>query len=348
MAVFELDPLKDKRWGDLVDSHPHAAVFHTPQWLQALSRTYGYRPFVFTTCDEGVPLTNGIVFCGVESWLAGSKWVSLPFSDHCEPLVDSQPELQKLLSDIANRKPGNLKYVEIRPRTVETISTPEWAAQAQYWLHILDLRPELDEIYSRFHKDSIQRKIRRADREGVVLVQGRSDLLLREFYNLLILTRRRHRVPPQPFAWFQNLTASFGDRLTLRVARAGGRPIASILTLRHQNTVTYKYGCSDEQYHPLGGMARLFWQAIREAKAEGVLELDLGRTDLDNEGLIRFKDRLGAAKTLITYRQFGSKPSHSEGPLTRYIKSSMIQTVISRLPAPLFRIVGEVLYRHAG
>src|SRR5215831_4350465 len=94
MPVFELDPLRDARWNVFVDSHPHSSVFHTSQWLQALRKTYDYRPVTFTTCAPGTPLTNGIVFCEANSWLTGSKWVSLPFSDHCEPLVNGPSTLR--------------------------------------------------------------------------------------------------------------------------------------------------------------------------------------------------------------------------------------------------------------
>jgi len=349
MSVFELDPLRDARWSVFVDSHPHSSVFHTPQWLEALRKTYDYRPVTFTTCAPGMALTNGIVFCEANSWLTGSKWVSLPFSDHCEPLVNGPSTLPALLSEIADRKPGHIKFAEVRPRFAKPTSLSGWTAYMQCWLHIVDLQPGLEQLYSRLHKDSIQRKIRRADREGVVVEQGRSDLLLRDFYHLMVLTRRRHRVPPQPLAWFRNLAACFQDQLTFRVARVGGRPIASIMTLRHKNTVTYKYGCSDERYHQLGGMPRLFWETIQEAKAEGLLELDLGRSDRDNEGLARFKDHLGAARTTLMYWRFGRNSDRVEGGLARRtLKSPLVQTVLSRLPTPLFRLAGKVLYRHAG
>jgi CelD/BcsL family acetyltransferase involved in cellulose biosynthesis len=348
MPVFELDPLRDARWSLFVDSHPHSSIFHTPQWLEALRKTYGYRPVAFTTCAPGTALTNGIVFCEANSWLTGSRWVSLPFSDHCEPLVDSPSTLPAMLSEIAGRKPVSIKFAEVRPRSAELTSLAGWTAYAQYWLHILDLQPGLEQLYSHLHKDSIQRKIRRAEREGVVIEQGRSEVFLRDFYNLMVLTRRRHRVPPQPLAWFRNLAACFQSQLTVRVARVGGRPIASIMTLRHKNTVTYKYGCSDEQYHPLGGMARLFWETIQEAKAEGLVELDLGRSDLDNEGLARFKDHLGAAKATVKYWRFGQDSDRPAGLARRTLKSSLVQTVLARLPTPLFRLAGAVLYRHAG
>ena len=92
MAVYTLNPLLDSRWEDFAETHPRASIFHTPGWLEALRRTYGYEPIVYTTSAPGTPLANGIVFCRVRSWLTGDRMVSLPFTDHCEPLVEGPEE----------------------------------------------------------------------------------------------------------------------------------------------------------------------------------------------------------------------------------------------------------------
>ena len=80
------DPIGDPRWSELLDRHPAASVFHSPGWLNALRQTYGYEPFVVTT-STGPTLENGLVVCRVKGWTS-RRLVSLPFSDHCDPLVD--------------------------------------------------------------------------------------------------------------------------------------------------------------------------------------------------------------------------------------------------------------------
>jgi hypothetical protein len=348
MAVFEIDPLRDPRWTAFVDSHPHSSVFHTREWLEALSRTYHYLPTAFTTSPNGAPLASAIVFCQIDSWLTGSKLISLPFSDHCEPLIRDRPDLHALLSGISDRTSGRFKYAEIRPRCLAPETEWGWGRNGQYHFHALDLRPSIEELYARLHKDGVQRKIRRAEREGVALDQGRSELWLQQFYELLLLTRRRHRLPPQPLAWFRNLVECLGDRLTIHVARVDNRPVASILTLRHKRTLVYKYGCSDEQFHPLGAMPRLFWQAIEEAKSEQLEEFDLGRSDESNPGLVRFKDHLGAAGSHLNYWQFPGKTAVQRHGLSAALQHPLIQNILPRLPDRLFRLAGEIFYRHAG
>src|SRR5216684_7067811 len=100
MRIYQIDPTKDKRWSDLVERHPKASVFHAVGWLEALRNTYGYDPVAFTTSSPSGELNNGFVFCRVNSWLTGRRLVSLPFSDHCEPLVDTDDELKFLTRSV--------------------------------------------------------------------------------------------------------------------------------------------------------------------------------------------------------------------------------------------------------
>ncbi len=114
--VYEIDPLCDARWATLIQTHPESSVFHSPNWLAALRHVYGYEPAVVTTCSPGNGLANGLVFCRIKSWLTGRRLVSLPFSDHCEPLIDSQDELDVMLLEMKRQvEAGEWKYVEIRP-----------------------------------------------------------------------------------------------------------------------------------------------------------------------------------------------------------------------------------------
>src|SRR5579862_10013154 len=176
-SCYQLDPIKDSRWADLVRRHPKASVFHTVGWLKALRCTYGYEPVVFTTSSPVGELKNGLVFCRINSWLTGSRLVSLPFSDHCEPLCDSQEDLDFLIRYLQSTvEQENWRYLEVRQVNVSQSIVPKDALlAATYRLHVLDLRPNLDEVLRRLDKDSVQRRIRHAELAGMSERCGRSD-----------------------------------------------------------------------------------------------------------------------------------------------------------------------------
>lgn len=345
-TVYSLDPLRDPRWEALVRRHPAGSVFHTPGWLEALRRTYGYEPVTFTTSPPGAPLTGGMVFCRVESWLTGRRLVSLPFADHCAPLASAPGELAALCAFLRDECPRQgWKYVEVRPRDAGHPGLAGLAPGRPFYLHTVDLRPSLDQLFRSFHRDSVQRRIRHAERQGLTCETGRSDALLRTLHRLLVLTRRRHELPSQPFDWFRNLAASLGDALTVRVASKDGRAVAGMLTLHFGSTAVYKYGGSDAALHHLGGMPLLMWRAIEDARARGAVALDLGRSDLEARGLVAFKEHWGAARSRLCYLRWPEGAPERAAPGWGRRLGGM---VVSRLPAPLLRATGEILYRHMG
>ncbi len=343
--VYTLDPLADPRWAEFVDRHPSASVFHTPAWLSALQRTYGYTPLAYTTSPPSSSLSNGIVFCQVKSWVTGRRLVSLPFSDHCEPLLDSAGTASAVADELQRGvEARKWKYVEIRPAT-EMPRLNGAVKLPHCYLHVLDLRPAQDEILRRTHKTAVQQPVRRAEREGLVYETGNSERLLRAFYSLMVKTRRRHQVPPQPIQWFRNLVACMGERLRIRVALKDGCEIASILTLQHNDEVVYKYGCSHTAFQNLGGTAFLLWRAISEAKSAGLTQMDFGRSDANNPGLIAFKDRWGAKSRELTYMRWSRDQFRD---MTKERSAGLVKRLFGIMPDAVLQATGRILYRHIG
>lgn len=343
-----IEPLKDCRWDSFLQRHPRSSIFHTKSWLQALHRTYGYEPVAFTTTPAGEDLENAVVFCVVKSSLVRPRLVSLPFSDHTDLLLDNQSEFSNLLTLLeqgqAERK---WKSVEFRPLDCgqRFADWTNFQDGTSYVIHRLDLRPCLRELFHGLHKDSIQRKIHRASREGLKYEEGRSDSLLQDFYRLTMITRRRQALPPPPFVWFRNVVGCLGEQVKIRVARAGDRAIAAILTLFYKDTLIYKYGCSDDKFHNLGAMPFLMWRAIEDAKRHGVSELDLGRSDINNSGLITFKNRFGAKQSRVTYKKF---PGGRAAAGQQDWQLKVAKRVFAAMPERMLVLAGKLLYPHIG
>jgi hypothetical protein len=347
-----IDPLKDMRWTRFIETHPRASLFHSVPWLQALRQTYGYEPLVYTSCPPDQDLTNGIAFCRVESWLTGRRLVSLPFSDHCEPLFDDHQDAHAFICSLEGyARQQKFSYVELRPVEQEDEALRQLQVSSTYCLHHLDLTAGVEVLFRNLHKESTQRKIHRAKRERLAYQEGRSEALLNDFYLLLQLSRRRHGIPPQPRAWFGNLIQGFGEALKIRVVYRDKQPVAAIVTIGFKNTLVYKFGGSDARFHNLGGMQLLLWKSIVEAKEEGRQRFDLGRSDSDNRGLITFKDRLGATRLRMNYwryypkGQFFAGRGGLAGPAWQW---RLMRRIFSHIPNACLSAVGSLLYRHIG
>jgi CelD/BcsL family acetyltransferase involved in cellulose biosynthesis len=134
--------------------------------------------------------------------------------------------------------------------------------------------------------------------------------------------------------------------MKVRVASYRGKPVAGMVTLRHQSTLTYKYGASDDAWHRVGAVHLLFWKAIEDAHAAGCVKFDLGRTDLDDQGLLTFKDRWGAARVPLRYWRFRAA-GRASMPARDWVARYGARTA-SHVPARLRAAAGRALYRHLG
>jgi lipid II:glycine glycyltransferase (peptidoglycan interpeptide bridge formation enzyme) len=304
---------------------------------------------VFTTSPSTGELKNGLVFCRIRSWLTGRRLVSLPFSDHCEPLFESEEELVPVVNYLTGaRHARDWKYLEVRPITGGFNSENlegRFQPVTSYCLHGLDIRPTLDTIFRGLHKSCVQRRIRHAERAALTYERGNSEALLKDFYALFVLTRSRYNLPPQPYAWFSNLTSCFGKEVQIRLAYKNRLPIAAVLTLRFRNTVYYKYGCSDVRFNSLGATPFLLWMTIQESKAVGAEDFNLGRSESDNEGLIVFKNHWAKGPTPLTYWRF---PASDIFASRAAWKLRMAKRVFARMPDNVLVATGRLIYRHIG
>jgi CelD/BcsL family acetyltransferase involved in cellulose biosynthesis len=128
------------------------------------------------------------------------------------------------------------------------------------------------------------------------------------------------------------------------LVRTGGRPVAAALFLTHRGVLTYKYGASDARFLGLRPNNLLFMEAIRWGCRHGMHALDFGRTDWGHDSLSAFKLAWGAQEHELRYRRLAdARPAAGRAQAERALAA-----VIRRSPPVASRIIGEVLYRHAG
>ena len=90
-------------------------------------------------------------------------------------------------------------------------------------------------------------------------------------------------------------------------------------------------------------MPFLFWKCIQDAKASGLRTFDLGRSNVENAGLIAFKERLGATPSTLTYLRVSARPRRAGGWSVR-----LPARVAARMPDRVLAAAGKLLYRHIG
>ena len=340
--IVLLDP-SDARWVGFAASNPRANIFHHPAWIGVLAESYGYRPFVIAVCDTVGNICAGLPMLEVKSLLTGRRWVSLPFTDHCEPLYTGRESLHELAVGLVRLyQDASAPRIELRSAL---LTHAAMYRGPQYVLHTLRLDPDADAVASRFHRTHWQ-NTRTAEERGVRIEIGEELAHLRAFYRLQLDTRRRQGVPAQPWEFFDLLGRKILEQGlgVVLLAYKGDQCVAAGLFMYWQRTLTFKYAASSRDGQNLRPNNLLTWTAIRLGCEKRCTVLDFGRSDLANTGLRRYKKGWGADETPLTYSTVCAKPPKPAGGTLERV----MHTAIRNSPVWMCKAAGELLYKHFG
>lgn len=339
-----IDPIQCPEWDVLVQKTPDSTIFHTSYWARTLRNSYNYHPLYLVQFQHG-KITTLVPVMEVRSFLTGTRGVSLPFTDYCEPIMGSQSSWKEVMDClIAYGRKKKWTSLEMRGGS-SVMGTVQ--CSSQYYRHRFALAGNIDLIY-RHLKSSIKRNIRKAESAGVVITHEKTPAALNLFYTLHCETRKKHGVPPQPFHFFQHLLEHVIDQNHGQIvtARYEGKIVAAAIYLHFNDHAVYKYGASDDRYLHIRPNDLLMWEAIKWYCNSGYNEFCFGRTDLDNAGLRQFKSGWGGKEERIQYYTYDF--SKNDYQCERSVGYGHWNVLFTHMPIPLLKAVGTLLYKHMG
>jgi len=296
-----VDPVGDPLWLQLL-AEKRGSIFHSPAWASVLSEAYGLSVQVHLTTDlAGRPL-GGLPFCQISDPVS-DRIVSLPFSDYCDPLLTSPQDWEVLFAELETRgMPVSFRCLDDRTALADSRLTVVKRAR---W-HGLELTASLETIWANM-ASSMRRAIRKALREGVEVRLVDDHVFLQEFMRMhLAVRKRKYRLLAQPYTFFQAICRRFRERdgWFPLMASHRGRFIAATVLLRWNDTLYYKFNASDAEALQLRPNNLLLWEGVKLGKSMGCRSFDLGASDDDQPGLIRFKRSLGAGEKEISHLRY--------------------------------------------
>jgi CelD/BcsL family acetyltransferase involved in cellulose biosynthesis len=325
-----------------VDSMQNASIFHHSAWMNLIADCYGYHPFVVALCGEKGEITAGLPLMKVSSLLTGRRWVSLPFTDHCEPLSHDNVPPQALFEYLSELQTTyKVPRVELRAAIPYEGQVHRDTTQV---LHCLRLSSDAQAIRRKFHRTRVQQNIAKAEREGIRVRWAENKHDLDIFYELHLKTRHRLGVPVQPRRYFELLWQRIIDAGLgfILLAYKDSVPIAGGVFLTYNATLVYKYGASDRDYSQFAANHMLLWTSIRWGCEHGYMLLDWGKADIGDLGLRAFKNGWGTQESILTYSVLSATPTSQPSDGLFGISRALIR----RAPRWVCRMTGEMLYRH--
>lgn len=335
MPIIREIPAQDAAWRSFCAHRTDLTLFSSPQWADALQRTYAFTMEVAAVFEDE-RIIGGLPYADITDF-RGRRRVSMAFSDNVEPMPLSLWDL--LEAYVAQSGiPWN-----VRTRCAPTALAASVREAAQH--HAVALPATFEEASSRFHLKHRQ-NIAQAVRAGLTYKRcGREGL--DAFYALHTRVRRgKHGLLPQGPSLFENLCeAFFPQNGFILIAEHDGAPVSGMFFLACADTLYYKFSASDLDALSVRPNHFLITKAIELAIEDGFRRLDLGISDA--EGLIRFKERIGGEASTVYAASYNPQPK-TEGVAQMEKTLGDLTKLLTRpdIPDEAVQQGGELLYRY--
>jgi len=347
-----INPVDSREWSQFVADHPLATIYHLSTWAKVLAASFPHlTPHYIVLKNDAGGIEAGLPLFLVKSHILGDRLVSIPFTPHCDPLVQTREQWENLTAAaIESLRDIGGHVLELRMFACPDFAcNNRWSSDMSYRSYELDLADGPDAMWQNFHRDCVQRAVRKAWKHAVRLVWGESLRDLETFCALLVSTRRKHGFPPQPFRFFKTMWHELfpAGKIALAQAVFQNWVIGGVLLLKYRDRVQYEFVASDKRGLEMRPNHFLVWESIRMAYREGYRVFDFGKTPQDNPGLVQFKERWGAVAKPLLYCRYSASEQEAafanRGAVYRWM-----QTYFRHAPAPLSKWSGAMVYRHIG
>lgn len=323
----------DPRWVAFL-SAAQPTLFQSPDWAKLIEEVYGFSPRVAMVIRDGAIL-GGLPYAEVNDF-RGARRIAYPFADVCEPLGEVWSDVERSLCD------EGIAW-QIRSRIPPTSRIASFRQAALH--HSIDLPASVAEAEARCHPKQ-RANVKQARNAGLTHRTIADESAAELFYAMHSRVRKeKHRLLPQPRSFFQAMCSRFfPDRGFLSVAELEGEPVAAMVFLACQDTLYYKFSASDLDALSLRPNHFLLWKSIEAAIERRYSAIDLGISDA--QGLVRFKERLGAVASPVfaaTYLQ--PEKSKAVEDVERALSRLTNALTESDVPLSAAQAAGDALYR---
>ena len=345
MKLKTINPLESNLWNQLINCTP-TTVFHSTEWISVIAKSYEWTPQADILVDERGEPVAGIAYFVIEDF-RGQRIISLPFTDFCDPIAKSAEEWQAITENVVS------KQLPIKLRCLHNdlpASDDRFELTNQACWHRIDVDREDEEIWESIHS-SARRAIRKAQKNGVTVEFHNDKEAMRTFFELHLGTRKfRHGLLAQPYNFFEELCEAFieTNKGTVALSYHDGQVVSGTLYLRWQDTLYYKYSASVVTQMAVRPTDVLILESMKYARQLGLKYMDLGLSEVDHEGLVRFKRKYATDESLVSFYGYKTDVEYPQtiqnvnqlfGKLTKILTDENV-------PADLTERAGNLMYRY--
>lgn len=266
--------ISDKKWQSFVDSRPEANFLQSLEWANA-NNLVGYK------IVRNVVEKDGQVVAGWQGIVKDAKrgrYLEIPGG----PLGDWGDE------SLVNQVFEQLKqagcehkciFVRLRPQIEASDKTDALlkklrAHKAPFHLHaehtnILDLSPSEDDLLANMRRQT-RYEIRQAIKKDVKVSWSSDPEAVDEFFAIQTETAKRQGFIPPSRSFLEAQMSAFGKKARIYRAEKDGQVLALALVIFSGSEAVYFEAASTPESRRYPGAYAIQWQAIRDAKNDGL------------------------------------------------------------------------------
>lgn len=163
----------------------------------------------------------------------------------------------------------------------------------------LDLSLSLDEIWTQQFSSKNRNMIRKAEKEGVTIVESDDYETFRKLYDGTMTNLNAEDYFFFPKSYYDEYKASFKDKSILYFALYEGKVIAGSMFMFCENYAHYHLSARDREYSKYAANNLILWYGIQKAKERGCewFHFGGGTTGNEDDSLLLFKQNFSKTKT---------------------------------------------------
>lgn len=357
-------------WDNFVDTHAQGCLYQLQRWRRVIQASYrhaGYFIIARTQSSEstGHGRVAGILpLFQIKHWLFGNSLISIPYFDNGGVLADT-PATEAALIQKSLELAKNLGATHIELRNHQPLLNHDECVLAldgqqlghgypseTGWnlsLHTDKVRmvlplPGTPESLLQSFKAKLRSQIRRPEKEGLTIKQGRHELLA-DFYRIFATNMRDLGSPVHSKTLFTEVLNSFPDSAWLFIAYGAGVPMAGALVIGHKQILYNPWASSNRKFSYCSPNMLLYWSIIKYGYQHGYTHFDMGRCSPESSAY-KFKAQWGAQPIPIHWYSLG-KPVKK--PVGRQPQKHQMGTAIAcwkRLPVTVATLLGPPIRKY--
>lgn len=325
--------------------HEHGTPFHRPAWVTSVAEACDHDWVYLIVEDTQSDIHAVLPLHMVHSALFGRALVSSGFAVGGGILSKSSDAIQ-LLADAAWQFAERHSFPSIELRGGPA-PDPNWQEKNGVYAGFVNDLSDNDDNQLLAIPRKQRAEVRKGLKNNLEIRVGTSEQDQRDHYAVYSESVRNLGTPVFPFELFSKVLKSFGSEVDILTVLSDQKPVASVLSLYHNNTVMPYWGGGTWEARRLRANDIMYYALMNHARGRGCKRFDFGRSKVGT-GAYSFKKNWGFEPQPLSYaiRTANGEDARDINPMSP--KYRLQVALWQRLPLSVANRLGPFVARGLG